>query len=124
MPTDPDDEARLRRLEEALWRPETRFDRTWMERTIAGDCFEFGRSGRIYSRDEILAAGPERFEVRLPLPNFGVRWLASDVAQVTYDSIVRYAGPWLHSRRSSIWSRAGGDWSLRFHPGTPYEPDR
>ena len=113
----------LQRLEEDLWRPEVRFDRARMERLLALDFFEYGRSGRVYSREDILAAERERFEARLPLAHFDARLLGPDIAQLTYNSIVRYDGEWLYGRRSSIWSRDAAGWLLRFHQGTPYDRD-
>ena len=40
-----EDRQLLQRLEEELWRAETRFDVSRMEEIIAEDFFEFGRSG-------------------------------------------------------------------------------
>ena len=116
------DREMLRQLEEGLWQPAVRFDRTAMERLIASDFFEYGRSGRVYSREDILAAEPEHFQA-LPLRDLDVRLLSPDIAQLTYHSAVRYAGDWQHSRRSSIWSRQSSGWLLRFHQGTPYDGD-
>src|SRR5262249_48626193 len=82
----------LRKLEEELWREETRFDRRRMEEVIAGDFFEFGRSGRVYRREDTLAISRGPIDAVLPLPNFQARLLATDVAQVTYDSAVTYDG--------------------------------
>ena len=106
-----------------MLRPETRFDRERMEPLIAPDFFEYGRSGRAHSREDVLSAKREHFEARLPLRDFEARLLAPDVAQVTYTSAIRYEGGWLHSRRSSIWSRESGHWRLRFHQGTPCDGD-
>jgi hypothetical protein len=116
-----DDEAEtLRRLEEELWRDETRFDRRRMEEVIAEDFFEFGRSGRVYRREDTLAIPRSPIQAVLPLPDFAARPLGPDVAQVTYNSAVTYGGVVQHARRSSIWSRAGTGWVLRFHQGTPF----
>jgi len=41
-------------LEQTLWRRETRFDRALMEATFAPGFFEFGRSGRRYTRAELI----------------------------------------------------------------------
>jgi hypothetical protein len=38
----------LKRLEEELWREETRFDIRRMDEVLAEDFVEFGRSGRFY----------------------------------------------------------------------------
>ena len=43
-------------------------------------------------------------------------------AQVTYVSIVTTETSRDLGRRSSIWSKVGGRWVLRFHQGTPYQP--
>jgi len=115
------DHEALRRLEEDLWREATRFDATLMEKVFAPDFVEFGRSGRVYQRADILRVPRQRLEARLPLPDFRARLLAQDVAQVTYNSAVTYDGVVEHGRRSSIWTRAEGGWVLRFHQGTPYD---
>ena len=115
-----EDRELLQRLEEDLWREETRFDIPYMERLLAEDFFEFGRSGRIYRREETLAVPRQPIEAVLPLPDFEVRLLTRDVAQVTYNSAVTYDGIVQKGRRSSIWFRAARGWVLRFHQGTPY----
>ena len=110
----------LRSLEESLWRAETRFDRVLMESTFASDFYEIGRSGRIHSRQACLEAARQPIDALLPLPNFAVRILSPDVVQVTYSSHVRYDGILEEGQRSSIWSRDGERWLLRFHQGTPF----
>jgi hypothetical protein len=117
-----DDLADLVRLEEGMWREETRFDMTFMEKHLSDDFFEFGRSGRTYARAQTLAVPRQATDAVLPLPNLKVRLLGADVAQVTYDSAVTYDGVVEHAHRSSIWSRSGRTWLMRFHQGTPYEP--
>jgi hypothetical protein len=117
------DQAELKRLEEALWVAETRLDRAWMGQVLASDFFEFGRSGRAYDREQILAFSADRIDAVLPLPAFQVRALSRDVAQVTYQSAVRIDGTEYWARRCSLWSRDANGWKLRFHQGTPFEPD-
>ena len=113
----------LRELEEELWREETRFDQHRMREVIAEDFLEFGRSGRIYRREDTLAIARQPIDAMIPLPDFEARLLTPDVAQVTYNSAVTYDGVVYHARRSSIWSRAGTGWQLRFHQGTPFEEE-
>jgi hypothetical protein len=115
------DRAALERLEEELWREETRFDRKRMSEIIAPDFLEFGRSGRIYRREDSLAVPRQPIDATLPLPDFEARLLHPDIAQVTYNSSVRYDGVVQRARRSSIWSRTPSGWVLRFHQGTPYD---
>jgi hypothetical protein len=120
----PSDAAALTALEEAMWRGETRYDLAFQERHFAADFIEFGRSGRTYNREQIIRSGSDEIDAVLPLPNLRIRMLSADVAQLLYDSQVRYDGVWQHSHRSSIWSRVPGSWVMRFHQGTPCVPAR
>ena len=115
------DRAALEQLEEELWREETRFDRKRMSEIIAPDFLEYGRSGRVYQREDSLAISRQPIDAVLPLPDFEARLLHPDVAQITYNSAVAYDGVVQRARRSSIWSRTPGGWVLRFHQGTPYD---
>ena len=56
----------LDRLEEELWREETRFDARRMREVIAPDFLEFGRSGRVYRRDDSLAVPRQPIHAVLP----------------------------------------------------------
>jgi hypothetical protein len=116
-----EEREQLQRLEEELWREETRFDSAYMERVIAADFFEFGRSGRVYQRSDTLSAPRQPIAAVIPLSDFKARLLSQDVAQVTYNSQVTYNGVVEKARRSSIWSRTADGWALRFHQGTPYD---
>lgn len=111
----------LEALEESLWHPDTRFDDALMSATFADDFIEFGRSGRVYSRNEMLLGHMAGSQIKavLPLRDFKARYLAQDVAQVTYISAVDYDGVTAYANRSSIWSRIEEGWQLRFHQGTP-----
>lgn len=75
-----EDRQLLQRLEEELWRTETRFDVSRMEEIIAEDFFEFGRSGRIYQRADALAVPSTPIEAVIPLPDSDVRLLSEGVA--------------------------------------------
>lgn len=113
---DPDSRQQLIELEWALWRAETRFDREFMERTLAEDFREFGRSGRVYERAETLAVTGDSIEASLR--DFQFSMLADDVALLTYVSEVQHQALEL-ANRTSIWVRRDGRWQLRFHQGTP-----
>lgn len=118
-----DDAAALRALEQALWRPETRFDRTWMERVLATDFVEVGRSGRVHRREDVLAMPRREIPVALPLPGLEVSRIGADAALVTYETNERAASGTERTRRSSLWTRTADGWRLRFHQGTPAAPD-
>ncbi|MTJ08288.1 DUF4440 domain-containing protein [Anabaena sp. UHCC 0204] len=112
----------LERLEEELWRKETRFNMQRMNELIANDFFEFGRSGKVSQRQDTLAVAPQTIDAVFPLPEFHVRLLNENIAQVTYNSEIAYDGIVEYARRSSIWSRTTTGWILRFHQGTPFQP--
>lgn len=116
-----EDREILERLEEELWREETRFDTQRMNELIANDFFEFGRSGRVYKRQDTLAAARQTIDAVFPLPEFQVRLLNENIAQITYNSEVKYDGVIEYARRSSIWSRTTSGWIIRFHQGTPFQ---
>lgn len=117
-----EDRLEITRLEEAMWRGETRFDLIFQETRFAPDFFEFGRSGRVYSRKQIILSDTGEIKAKLPLEDLSIRLLDEKTAHVTYNSHVEYDGVVEHARRSSIWSRVEEGWVMRFHQGTPYEP--
>ena len=112
----------FRDLEESMWRAETRFDRDYLERVLHPDFFEFGRSGRTWTRAETIAMEGGQIDAVLPLPDLTVAELGADTVLVTYRSIVRHE-ELDYANRSSIWVRDAGAWRLRFHQGTPVRPE-
>ncbi|MDE3056698.1 MAG: DUF4440 domain-containing protein [Bacteroidota bacterium] len=108
----------LRELEESLWVSKTRFDIAHVSRIFAPDFFEFGKSGKIYTREEALAAPPHEINPKLPLRNFKVHPITSEVVLVTYVSEVQ-SDTLEVTNRSSLWLRTPNGWRLRFHQGTP-----
>ena len=112
--------ASLPALEHPLWRTETRFDRALMDAPFAPDFHEFGRSGRRYTRDEMLFYRSDAEDIPATLHNLTVTTLSDTLALVTYISELRYQ-PTEWANRASIWDRSSGRWQLRFHQGTPCE---
>ena len=108
----------LRGLEESLWREETRFDRAYMDGILSSGFVEFGRSGRIWTREATLTTPRRKIGARIPLPKFGVRMLCEDLALVTYRSEGLEDDVEV-GNRASIWRKTGDGWKLEFHQGTP-----
>ena len=121
-PLSPDDQAELQRLEESMWRQSHRFDLGFQEAHFSSDFFEFGRSGRVYDRAQVIRTDSQPIAARLPLANLRFRVLDVHTVQLTYDSAAEFDGVMEYARRSSIWYRSPGGWVMRFHQGTPYEP--
>jgi hypothetical protein len=116
--------SELIRLEEDLWRSGTRFDPAFQETRFAEDFIEFGRSGRLYSREDAIVTESRPIDAVLPFPDFRVRLLGDNVVQVMYTSLVMREGAPEYARRSSLWSKSSVGWVLRFHQGTPFVPGR
>jgi hypothetical protein len=59
--------SELENLEESLWKKETRFDSTYMNNLLSHIFFEFGRSGKIHSREDILSVKIQEINIEFPL---------------------------------------------------------
>ena len=112
------DISTLEGLEESLWKTETRFDLNHQESVFAPDFFEFGRSGRIYSRSDAIRTDGRDIKARLPLKALRIHALDDRNVLVTYVSEVQYE-VLEKANRSSLWSRTDTGWHLRFHQATP-----
>ncbi len=108
----------LRRLEESLWREETRFDRDYMDRILASYFVEFGRSGKVWTRKDTLRTPRRKIGARLPLARFSIRMITEDVALITYRS-EGLEDDLEVGNRASLWRRSENGWKLEFHQGTP-----
>lgn len=111
--------AELKQLERSLWIAETRFDHQYMDKVLSPDFFEFGRSGRVYRREDTLAIENED-NIQAQLKNFKFHPIAVDVVLVTYISEVQYDELEI-ANRSSLWLKTPDGWQLQFHQGTPVQ---
>ena len=103
--------------ERRLLLPEVRSSRPDLEALLHPDFREIGASGRVWSREDLVAelvAGehPPAPEIESPR----VEVVTDGVALLTYFVAGRHGPTW----RSSLWTaRAGGGWHVYFHQGTP-----
>lgn len=107
----------LKKLEESLWIEETRFDNDYMDKVLDDAFFEYGRSGKTYSRTECMSHPRQTIGAKIPLEKFEVHDVSDTVKLVTYISEVGSES--LRANRSSLWVSVEGRWRLRFHQGTP-----
>ena len=84
---------------------------------LCDDFQEFGTSGRVYDKAEVLAALSDGPRVQLSASDFAVALLSPRLALLTYRA-VRRSQPQVASLRSSLWRYEEGRWRLRFHQGT------
>jgi hypothetical protein len=111
----------LKGLETELHKNETRCNQRRMEMLLHRDFSEFGRSGKRYSRAEILTEfGQGNVLPLVESRNFEGVVLGDGVVLLTYVSAHVDAGGNLHRQtlRSSIWVRTQFGWQMRFHQGT------
>ena len=78
----------LHPLKRTLWHPNSRFDSLLRDQTFAPDFHEFGRSGRRYTRAEMLYTATAR-PFTAKLHGFTIRELSDTIAQTTYISELR-----------------------------------
>jgi hypothetical protein len=87
---------------------------------IAEDFVEFGASGKVWSKAEIIAAMLQWPLIERAVENFTVRELSDCVCLVTYKAVrvAKDKQTSSFSLRSSIWRYTGGRWQIVFHQGT------
>lgn len=117
--------AHLLACERALLDPEVRRDRARVSALLADDFVEFGASGRVWTRCDILDLLETEKYIQPDVEALGCRQLADGVVLMTYRSArTSENGERSVSLRSSIWSRESGEagkserWLLRFHQGS------
>jgi hypothetical protein len=97
-----------------------RHDRGKLDQLLHPEFREIGRSGRVWTREEIIAAlSAERDRPEPDADEWAFTRLSDDLVHVTY----RLTAPTGTSRHSSIWDVAGRSPRIRFHQGTPLPRD-
>lgn len=112
--------AHLHALEAALLSPELRRDRAQVGALLAEDFLEFGSSGSVWTREQILDLLATEDYLPPAMKDFQCHLLAEEVALVTYRTmrINAQTGQNKTVLRSSVWTLVAGDWRVRFHQGT------
>jgi hypothetical protein len=88
---------------------------TDVERHLHRDFVEFGKSGKVWTRDDVVAfviADPPEM---VAISDLEVVRLKDDLALITYRTV---SGDDTRALRSSIWIFEEGRWQMRFHQGT------
>jgi hypothetical protein len=109
----------VRRLEELLLSGEGRAEAE-LERLLAPSFLEFGASGKIWSRDEIIRELRQERAGKRTIDDFQARRLGPGVVLATY-RVRRFAkggAVAAATLRSSVWVNEGEGWQLLFHQGT------
>jgi ribonuclease HI len=98
------------RLEQQLLDPTYRGNAEFLAAVLHPDFVEYGKSGRVWTRDLVIAALAADPAVSGDAHDFHADQLSADVVLLTF----RTTG----ALRSSIWVRDAGNWRMRFHQGT------
>ncbi len=109
----------LIQLERQLLQPSTRRDATALASLLAEDFREFGSSGRIYNRQQIVDELAVESSHLITLSDPSCQLLTEDIALLTYRSTRAIAlKAASHALRSSLWIRRDSRWQMVFHQGT------
>jgi hypothetical protein len=109
----------LQKLEEKLQTHSVRTNAAAVSSMLTEDFKEYGSSGRIFSKAEILRELQADLPDHIAMHDFQASLLTEQIAWVTYRSIRRQPGsPPAESLRSSLWIFHEGRWQMRFHQGT------
>jgi hypothetical protein len=114
-------EEQIKLLEEKFLKPDVRKSREELTALLSDDFVEFGSSGRIYNKQQVLDILQKEKSPDFSLSDFNAVSLTPDLVLVTYTSIAVFEkeGRSSHALRSSIWKFGGGGWQIIFHQGTP-----
>jgi hypothetical protein len=112
--------AHLRACEEMLLDPAVRRNRARVAALLSEDFLEFGSSGRVWSREQILELLATEDYQPPTMEDFRCSSIAKGVALVRYRTVRTDAesGESSTTLRSSIWIEDSGGWRVRFHQGT------
>jgi hypothetical protein len=104
-------EDEIRVAEERLTMPSVRGSAEALDHLISDEFVEFGSSGQVYTKAEVIALISAAPTVTVNVTAFRVLSLSPDITLATYRTE--------RSLRSSVWRREGQSWRIVFHQGTP-----
>ena len=111
---------KLRACEEQLLQADFRRNRKAVSKLLANDFREFGSSGRVWNKQQILDQLETEPAFHATMQDFQAVELVTGVFLITYIVIVdRAHAKTTASLRTSIWIMRNGRWQMVFHLGTP-----
>jgi hypothetical protein len=106
-------------LEQKLLDPDVRRSMQQMDALLADEFVEFGKSGRVFNKEQVIAGLQKEHKTQYEILNFKTRTLADGVVLATYYTLLNEeGGKKTQSLRSSIWKMIDGRWQIVFHQGT------
>lgn len=112
--------AQIYELEARLLQPEIRRSGEELSRLLADDFVEFGSSGGIYDKLQVVEELPHSPAVPVLIEDFQVKVLAPDVVLATFRAVKpnEFRKEMRNTLRCSIWKFLEGRWQIVFHQGT------
>jgi hypothetical protein len=104
-------------LEEQLLQPDVRASAERVAALLADDFVEFGSSGQVFDKKQIMKVLRQENPTKRSLSRFASTMLSDSIVLVTYRA-TRASKPPVHTLRSSIWRLSNGQWQMVFHQGT------
>lgn len=107
----------LLKLEMSLWINETRGSYEYLDKVLHKDFKEFGMSGAVYLKQDILNDLDVNLEVSFPFKNLDVKQIGEQSFLITYQAEYTKNSKSILSNRASIWV-GKESFQLLFHQGT------
>ncbi len=89
-----------------------------LESLLAPEFFEFGSSGKVWERKDILKTLSDEKPEAIEASDFNVVSLSENIMLVTYRAARTSDIGVTQALRSSIWKNRNDRWQLIFHQGT------
>jgi hypothetical protein len=107
-------------LEASLLTQEVRSSFEKLNKLMTDDFIEYGSSGLIYNKKDILERLPNKPSPSYSLSNFELIIISESVVQTRFKTRrINLDGSELSSLHSSLWRKSNSDWQMFFHQGTP-----
>jgi len=105
-------------LETKLLTSQTRKSEKFLNEILADEFIEFGSSGNIYNKQQIIEALQNETTAKMILSDFNSNKLSEEYFLVTYKVLIKKFDKDINTLRSSIWKFSGNRWEMVFHQGT------
>ena len=119
--TDPALYNQIVSLERSLHKPEIRADSQKLNDLLAENFQEFGASGRVFGKQEIVDSLISDPGLELEIENEVVTLIVPTVCLITYVSVKSINNEICRTNRSSVWKQYDESWRIIFHLGTKIE---
>ncbi|MFK8137785.1 MAG: DUF4440 domain-containing protein [Bdellovibrionales bacterium] len=101
-------------LENELLQANARSNPDRINELLSEGFFEFGSSGKVWTRDQVIESLPLEHNSEIKAMNFEGKELGLDLVLITYRTLREKK----EALRSSIWQKNCERWQLVFHQGT------